>query len=188
MPSERDRPSGASRRYQQMLREPGHPLGRRRPGRWLRRLGLADYPDGGSRARSKSERSGSAAKNGFPGFQPNDAGESTAGARAVYVDLESKRRTPLRPRRRRALRAVRRLRRHARRQVRGAAAGRAPLRASRRAQHRVPGADRWTGQPAQRHHRVQPVERKWRAPPMFWRAARIEFAIHFGERFAMVAA
>ena len=27
--------------------------------------------------------------NGFPGFQPSDAGESTAGARAVYVDLES---------------------------------------------------------------------------------------------------
>ena len=31
------------------------------------------------------------------------------------------------------------------------------------------------------------VERKWRAPPTFWHAARIEFAIHFGERFAMVA-
>lgn len=31
------------------------------------------------------------------------------------------------------------------------------------------------------------VERKWRAPPVFWHAARTEFAIHFGERFAMVA-
>jgi len=31
------------------------------------------------------------------------------------------------------------------------------------------------------------VERKWRAPPTFWHAARIEFAIHFGERFAIVA-
>ena len=31
------------------------------------------------------------------------------------------------------------------------------------------------------------VERKWRAPPAFWHAARTEFAIHFGERFAMVA-
>ena len=31
------------------------------------------------------------------------------------------------------------------------------------------------------------VERKCRAPPTFWHAARIEFAIHFGERFAMVA-
>ena len=31
------------------------------------------------------------------------------------------------------------------------------------------------------------VERKWRVPPTFWHAARIEFAIHFGERFAMVA-
>ena len=32
------------------------------------------------------------------------------------------------------------------------------------------------------------VERKWRAPPTFWHAARIEFAIHFGERFTVVAA
>ena len=31
------------------------------------------------------------------------------------------------------------------------------------------------------------VERTWRAPPVFWHAARTEFAIHFGERFAMVA-
>ena len=31
------------------------------------------------------------------------------------------------------------------------------------------------------------VEWKWRAPPTFWHAARIEFAIHFDERFAMVA-
>ena len=31
------------------------------------------------------------------------------------------------------------------------------------------------------------VERKWRAPPAFWHAARTEFAIHFGERFALEA-
>ena len=32
------------------------------------------------------------------------------------------------------------------------------------------------------------VEGKWRAPPQFGHAARIEFAMHFRERFAMVAA
>ena len=31
------------------------------------------------------------------------------------------------------------------------------------------------------------VESKWRAPPAYWHTARTEFAIHFGERFAMVA-
>ena len=31
------------------------------------------------------------------------------------------------------------------------------------------------------------MERKWRAPPVFWHTAWTEFAIYLGERFAMVA-
>ena len=31
------------------------------------------------------------------------------------------------------------------------------------------------------------VERKRRAPPLVWHVARTGFAIHFGERFALVA-
>ena len=29
------------------------------------------------------------------------------------------------------------------------------------------------------------VERKWRAPPVYWHAARTEFAVQFGDRFAL---
>ena len=31
------------------------------------------------------------------------------------------------------------------------------------------------------------VEEKWRGPPDFWHGARVEFAIHFGDRFDMEA-
>ena len=32
------------------------------------------------------------------------------------------------------------------------------------------------------------VERKWRAPPVYWHAARTEFSVHFRDRFALESA
>ena len=37
------------------------------------------------------------------------------------------------------------------------------------------------------HLSLRNVERGWRALPAFWHQVRVQFAIQFGERFAMVA-